>query len=141
MEIDWRKRIEVWLVTGAISLGLSVLIDRYLPFSETTTSWGGMLLGVTLAACLISFTLLPGVVRDRNQDQAVESLMKKHWYNNLEVWFVTGLLSLGLSALFDRYLVAGEATKLIAGVLLGLSLAANIVAIIMLPNAIKDRTK
>jgi hypothetical protein len=66
--------------------------------------------------------------------------MKTNWYNSLELWFAAGLLMLSLSMFVERYLVPNDATKFIAGVLLGLSVAANIMAIVLLPNELKNRS-
>ena len=141
MEIEWRKRIEVWLGVGLLSLGLAVSLTRYLPASETVTTWAGTLLGVALAACFICFTLLPGVLKKRNNELNEESGMKMHWYNSLELWFVVGLLMISLSVFVERYLVPSDASKFIAGLFLGLSMAANIMALVLLPNELKNRSK
>jgi hypothetical protein len=59
----------------------------------------------------------------------------------MELWFALGLLALNMSFVVERYAPLGDVSKFMQGLLLGLSIAANILAIILLPAALKARNK
>ena len=61
------------------------------------------------------------------------------WFNSVEVWFVFGLLALNLSFVVERYAPPSSLGKFLQGLLLGLSIAANIFAIVLLPGELKKR--
>jgi hypothetical protein len=63
--------------------------------------------------------------------------MKTQWFNSIELWFTLGLLALNLSFVIERYALAGEVSKFFQGLFIGLSIAANIMAIILLPARVK----
>lgn len=65
--------------------------------------------------------------------------MKTRWFNSVELWFALGLLVLNLSFGVERYASPGEVSSFIQGLLLGLSAAASILAIILLPAELKKR--
>jgi hypothetical protein len=65
--------------------------------------------------------------------------MKARWYNNLELWFVLGLLALNLSLVIERYAPPSALSEFVQGVFIGLSIAANILAILLLPARLKQR--
>ncbi len=67
--------------------------------------------------------------------------MRTRWFNSMELWFALGLLALNLSFVLERYAPLGDVSKFMQGVLLGLSIAANILAIILLPAALKVRSQ
>ena len=66
--------------------------------------------------------------------------MKNKWFNSMELWFALGLLALNLSFVIERYFPASNFSNFLQGVLLGLSIAANIIAILLLPARVKPRT-
>jgi len=65
--------------------------------------------------------------------------MKNKWFNSMELWFALGLLALNLSFVVERYVPASKLTAFLQGLLLGLSIAANIFAILLLPARLKPR--
>jgi hypothetical protein len=67
--------------------------------------------------------------------------MNTRWYNSTEVWFALGLLALNLSFLIERYAPPSDLSKFAQGLFIGLSIAANILAIILLPVRLKQRDK
>ena len=67
--------------------------------------------------------------------------MKTRWFNSMELWFALGLLALNMSFVVERYAPLSDVSKFMQGLLLGLSIAANILAIILLPTALKARNK
>ena len=67
--------------------------------------------------------------------------MNTRWFNHMELWFALGLLALNMSFVVERYAPLSDASKFMQGLLLGLSIAANILAIILLPATLKARSK
>ncbi len=67
--------------------------------------------------------------------------MKTPWFNSMELWFALGLLALNMSFVVERYAPLSDVSKFMQGVLLGLSIVANILAIILLPATLKARNK
>ncbi len=67
--------------------------------------------------------------------------MKTRWFNSMELWFALGLLALNMSFVVERYAPLSDVSKFVQGLLLGLSIAANILAIILLPATLKARNK
>jgi hypothetical protein len=67
--------------------------------------------------------------------------MKTRWFNCMELWFALGLLALNVSFMVERYAPLSDPSRFTQGLLLGLSIAANILAIILLPAALKARNK
>ncbi len=67
--------------------------------------------------------------------------MKTRWFDSVELWFALGLLALNLSFMVERYAQLNDVSKFMQGLLLGLSIAANVLAIILLPAALKARSK
>ncbi len=65
--------------------------------------------------------------------------MKNKWFNSMELWFALGLLALNLSFVVERYVPTSNLTAFLQGLLLGLSIAANIFAILLLPARLKPR--
>ena len=65
--------------------------------------------------------------------------MKTRWYNSTELWFALGLLALNLSFVIERYAPSSDMSKFAQGLFMGLSIAANILAIILLPARLKPR--
>jgi hypothetical protein len=59
----------------------------------------------------------------------------------MELWFALGLLALNMSFVVEHYAPLSDVSKFMQGLLLGLSIAANILAIILLPAALKARNK
>jgi len=67
--------------------------------------------------------------------------MKTRWYNSMELWFAVGLLALNLSFVIERYAPPSDLSRFAQGLFIGLSIAANILAIILLPARLKQRDK
>ncbi len=67
--------------------------------------------------------------------------MKTRWFNSMELWFAVGLLALNLSFVIDRYAPPTDLSRFAQGLFIGLSIAANILAIILLPARLKQRDK
>jgi hypothetical protein len=67
--------------------------------------------------------------------------MNTRWFNSVELWFALGLLALNLSFVIERYAPSGDASKFMQGVFLGLSIAASVLAIILLPTELKKRNR
>ncbi len=67
--------------------------------------------------------------------------MKTRWFNSMELWFALGLLALNMSFAAERYAPLSDVSKFMQGLLLGLSIAANILAIILLPATLKARNQ
>jgi hypothetical protein len=67
--------------------------------------------------------------------------MNTRWYNSTEVWFALGLLALNLSFVIERYAPPSDLSKFAQGLFIGLSIAANLLAIILLPARLKQRDK
>jgi hypothetical protein len=65
--------------------------------------------------------------------------MNNKWFTSMELWFAMGLLALNLSFVVERYFPISDFSKFLQGLLLGLSIAANIIAIILLPSRLKPR--
>ena len=63
--------------------------------------------------------------------------MKNKWFTSMELWFAMGLLALNLSFVVERYAPSSDFSKFLQGLLLGLSITANIIAIILLPARLK----
>jgi len=63
--------------------------------------------------------------------------MNNKWFTSMELWFALGLLALNLSFVVERYSPSSDFNKFLQGLLLGLSIAANIIAIILLPARLK----
>ena len=63
--------------------------------------------------------------------------MNNKWFYSMELWFTMGLLALNLSFVVERYFPTSDFNKFLQGLLLGLSIAANIIAIILLPGRLK----
>ena len=57
----------------------------------------------------------------------------------MELWFAIGLLTINLSFVAERYIPASDFSNFLQGLLLGLSIAANIIALILLPARLKPR--
>ena len=67
--------------------------------------------------------------------------MKTRCFNSMELWFAVGLLALNLSFVIDRYAPPTDLSRFAQGLFIGLSIAANILAIILLPARLKQRDK
>jgi hypothetical protein len=62
--------------------------------------------------------------------------MNTRWSNSTELWFALGLLALNMSFVIERYTPPSDLSEFAQGLFLGLSIAANILAIILLPARI-----
>jgi hypothetical protein len=67
--------------------------------------------------------------------------MKTRRYNSTELWFALGLLALNLSFVIERYAPPSDMGKFAQGLLMGLSIATNVLAIILLTARLKQRDK
>ena len=67
--------------------------------------------------------------------------MKPRWFNSMELWFALGLLALNLSLVIERYAPPGDLSRFAQGLFIGLSIAANTLAIVLLPARLKQREK
>jgi len=63
------------------------------------------------------------------------------WYNSTELWFALGLLALNLSFVIERYAPPSDMSEFAQGLFIGLSIAANLLAIVLLPARPKPRDK
>ena len=60
--------------------------------------------------------------------------MKPRWFNSMELWFALGLLALNLSFVIERYAPPSALSRFAQGLFIGLSIAASILAIVLLPR-------
>ena len=65
--------------------------------------------------------------------------MKSRWFNSMELWFALGLLALNLSFIIERYASPSALSEFVQGLFIGLSMVANILAIVLLPARLKRR--
>jgi hypothetical protein len=59
----------------------------------------------------------------------------------MELWFALGLLALNASFVIERYAPPSDAMRFLQGLFIGLSIAANVLAIILLPAEIRRRNR
>ena len=57
----------------------------------------------------------------------------------MELWFTMGLLALNLSFVIERYFPVNDFSKFLQGLLLGFSIAVNIIATLLLPDRLEPR--